>query len=234
MRLNRQALIGRRCVKLVNDAADNEGDAPLKLRRLLAEVPNMSELSRVTGINRRSLDRYRDGMEPSLSVAAKIARALNKPLDALAYGGLTLEVGQSDQDLIRVPFLNLRASAGPGSSPDEIEVLGSIPYSRQLLRRYGVNPESVQALTSRGDSMSPTIEDGQVILVDRSVRQVRQDAIYVVSIDHDIRVKRIQKSIGGALTLKSDNPAYAQELLSAADAAKLKIEGRVFLGERLL
>jgi transcriptional regulator with XRE-family HTH domain len=219
---------------LVNDAADNEGDAPLKLRRLLAEVPNMSELSRVTGINRRSLDRYRDGMEPSLSVAAKIARALNKPLDALAYGGLTLEVGQSDQDLIRVPFLNLRASAGPGSSPDEIEVLGSIPYSRQLLRRYGVNPESVQALTSRGDSMSPTIEDGQVILVDRSVRQVRQDAIYVVSIDHDIRVKRIQKSIGGALTLKSDNPAYAQELLSAADAAKLKIEGRVFLGERLL
>ena len=167
-------------------------------------------------------------------MAAKIARALNKPLDALAYGGLTLEVGQSDQDLIRVPFLNLRASAGPGSSPDEIEVLGSIPYSRQLLRRYGVNPESVQALTSRGDSMSPTIEDGQVILVDRSVRQVRQDAIYVVSIDHDIRVKRIQKSIGGALTLKSDNPAYAQELLSAADAAKLKIEGRVFLGERLL
>jgi transcriptional regulator with XRE-family HTH domain len=217
---------------VMNDDDEVTGQ-PGRLQKLLSEVPNLTELARSSGINRRMLDRYRNGMEPSLSAATKLAKALRISIDALVYD-VDVHPQDTGDDLIRVPFLSLRASAGPGSAPDDIEVLGSIPYSRQLLRRYGVNPEHAHALTNRGDSMFPTIEDGQVILIDRSVRQVRQDAIYVVSIDQDLRVKRIQKSMGGALTLKSDNPAYEAELLSATDAAKLKIEGRVFLGERLL
>lgn len=196
----------------------------------------MSELSRVSGVNRRMLDRYRDGMEPSLMAAAKIARALNLPLDALVYDTYdqvsTLPL--DDSDAIRIPFFNVAASAGPGSEAPGHEMIVHLNFSRTLLRKLGVRPEDAHAISARGDSMLPTIANGQIILLDRSVRRVREDAIYVLSIDQDIRLKRIQKGLGGSLILKSDNPAYEPEHLSPADAEQLKVEGRVFWTERAL
>lgn len=51
---------------------------------------SQSELSRVAGINARQLGRYEQGQnEPSLSVAAKLAGALNLTLDQLAATGPT-------------------------------------------------------------------------------------------------------------------------------------------------
>jgi SOS-response transcriptional repressor LexA len=218
-----------------NDANNDDGREHVQLKKLLAEVPNMSELARISGINRRSLDRYRDGMEPSLTAAAKIARALNRPIDDLVYGGSTYLLGaQAPDDVAMIPFLSIQGSAGPGLVNNGIEVIDSIPFSRKLLRRHGVAPENTHAITARGDSMLPTISDGQILLIDTSVRRVRQDAIYALSIDDDIRIKRIQRGMGGTLTLKSDNANYEPELLSPADAEKLRVEGRVFWTEQLL
>jgi phage repressor protein C with HTH and peptisase S24 domain len=205
------------------------------LRKMLAEVKNMSEFARITGLNRRSLDRYRDGMEPSLSVAAIIAKALNVPLDALVYGVSDQMKGELvSESVALIPFLNVQGSAGPGMANNNPEVLDSIPFARSTLRRLGVKPENAHAITSRGDSMLPTIADGQILLIDAAIRRVRQDAIYALSIDGDVRIKRIQKGVDGSLTLKSDNPNYEPEVLSAHDAEKLTVEGRVFWTERVL
>lgn len=51
---------------------------------------SQSDLSRAAGINARQLGRYeQDQNEPSLSVAAKLADALNLTLDQLAETGPT-------------------------------------------------------------------------------------------------------------------------------------------------
>jgi SOS-response transcriptional repressor LexA len=218
---------------MVSDDDNPSSGLSERLQKLLSEVPNMSELARISGLNRRMLDRYRAGTEPSLSAAVRLAKGLNVPLDALVYDVDVIKQ-DVDDDMILLPLLSIHGGAGPGLMADQLEVIQNIPFSRQLLRRSGVRPEDVHAIRTRGDSMTPTIQDGQILLIDRSVRRVRQDAVYALSIDDDIRIKRVQRSFDGSLTLKSDNPAYEPELLSPADAETLRIEGRVFWTEQLL
>jgi phage repressor protein C with HTH and peptisase S24 domain len=216
-----------------NDDTPSEGTS-VRLQKLLSDVVNMSELSRISGVNRRMLDRYRAGSEPSLSAAARIARALNLPLDALVYDINVSKNNDTPQNVVLIPFLSVQGSAGPGVSNGDVEIVDSIPFSRMTLKRLGVRPEHAHAITSRGDSMLPTIADGQVLLIDTGMRRIKQDAIYALSIDDDIRIKRVQRGADGRLTLKSDNPNYDPEILSHADAEKLRVAGRVFWTEKVL
>lgn len=137
-------------------------------------------------------------------------------------------------DTIQIPVLNVVGSAGPGAHNGFVEVLSHIPFSRTLLRRYGVRIDKCHFIRAVGDSMLPTIADGTVVLVDGGVRRVRDDGIYVLVLDDDVRLKRVQRQFGGTITLKSDNPAYAPETLSAADAEQLRVVGKVFWMEHPL
>jgi phage repressor protein C with HTH and peptisase S24 domain len=213
-----------------------------RLKTVLAQVGQLKRAAELTGYSDEQIAKWRDGKSrPPFGPMAILCREANVSLDWLASGHLAPDfsgektlIQQPDDNIVLVPVLSVNGSAGPGADAREIDVVDRIPFSRALMRRRGVNPDNVHALTARGDSMAPTIIDGQVVFVDRSIQRVREDAIYLVSIDHDIRIKRIQKGMGGALTLRSDNPNYEAELLSPADAEKLRVEGRVFWAEQLL
>jgi phage repressor protein C with HTH and peptisase S24 domain len=62
----------------------------------------------------------------------------------------------------------------------------------------------------RGDSMSPTLSDGDDILVDANDSATRiRDGIYVLRHDDGLMVKRVALNpISRSVTVKSDNPAY--------------------------
>jgi phage repressor protein C with HTH and peptisase S24 domain len=213
-----------------------------RFRAVLERVGMLQRSAELTGYSTDQIAKWRDGKAKApFAPLVILCDAAGIPLDWLASGrgtpdfsGEKTPIQQPDDDIVLVPVLSVNGSAGPGADAREIDVIDRIPFSRALMRRRGVNPDNVHALTARGDSMAPTIVDGQVVFVDRSIQRVREDAIYLVSIDHDIRIKRIQKGMGGALTLRSDNPNYEAELLSPADAEKLRVEGRVFWAEQLL
>ena len=65
----------------------------------------------------------------------------------------------------------------------------------------------VSAIAVEGDSMDPTLRDGDEILVDRSLRPLR-DGIHVVRIGEALMVKRLETGRPGVIVLLSDNPAY--------------------------
>jgi phage repressor protein C with HTH and peptisase S24 domain len=62
-----------------------------------------------------------------------------------------------------------------------------------------------------GDSMSPTLNAGDDILVDLGDAAERlRDGIYVLRFDEAVVVKRLALNpVGGRVTIQSDNPAYA-------------------------
>lgn len=124
---------------------------------------------------------------------------------------------------VDVPRLSLSASAGPGELVDEEEAFDSIRFSRRWLRSLGLEPASLATIAVAGDSMEPTLRDGDEILVDQRATALR-DGIHVVRIDGVLLVKRIETGRPGVIVLRSDNPAYGA---IECTPAQLTVVGRV-------
>lgn len=108
---------------------------------------------------------------------------------------------------VEVPRLALGASAGPGAIAAEEQPIGAFRFSSRWLRGQGFDPAMLSAIVVTGDSMEPTLRDGDEILVDRSLRPLR-DGIHVVRVDDVLLVKRIDTGRPGVVALISDNPSY--------------------------
>ena len=110
-------------------------------------------------------------------------------------------------DWIDVPRLALGASAGPGSLAGEEAAIGAFRFGARWMREQGLDPAMLSAIVVAGDSMEPTLRDGDEILVDRTPRQWR-DGIHVVRTGDVLLVKRLDTGRPGVVALVSDNPAY--------------------------
>ena len=88
-------------------------------------------------------------------------------------------------------------------------------------------PADLSIIRVRGDSMFPTLADGDDIMVDRSVAGARlQDGIYVLRRDDTLTVKRIAVHPGSkGLTISSDNSAYPS--WPDCDPQEVDVIGRV-------
>jgi hypothetical protein len=113
----------------------------------------------------------------------------------------------SRRDWVEVPRLALGASAGVGALAGEEAPVGAFRFAARWLREQGLEPAMLSAIVVAGDSMEPTLRDGDEILVDRTPRPLR-DGIHVVRLDDSLLVKRIDTGRPGTLALVSDNPAY--------------------------
>lgn len=124
---------------------------------------------------------------------------------------------------IDVPRLPLGASAGPGAFPSEEAPVGQLRFSRSWLTRQGFEPAVLTVIAVEGDSMEPTLHDGDEILVDRTPRPLRA-GIHVVRIDGVLLVKRLEPAAAGYVRVISDNAAYGRADYPLAD---VEIIGRV-------
>jgi phage repressor protein C with HTH and peptisase S24 domain len=77
-----------------------------------------------------------------------------------------------------------------------------------------------------GDSMEPTICNGDTLLVDKSDTELKDGHIYVVTLFDELRVKRIAKALK-FISLISDNKKYPDVPVYASDMDQMKVHGRV-------
>ncbi len=61
-----------------------------------------------------------------------------------------------------------------------------------------------------GDSMRPTIFDGDVALVNTADKRIQNSRVYAVMVDGEVRVKRLYKTLDGKVRVVSDNPDKSQ------------------------
>ena len=112
--------------------------------------------------------------------------------------------------MVLVPKLAIGASAGAGASIDGEPVEGQIGFDPKWLRDLGADPRALSIIRVEGDSMAPTLGDGDDILVDGGDAAGRlRDGIYVLRMDDVLMVKRIARAPGqGRIAVISDNPHY--------------------------
>lgn len=129
---------------------------------------------------------------------------------------------------IQVPHYDVRASAGNGSVVHEENVVDHLVFKRDwVMRSMGLDPRRLALIDVRGDSMSPTINDGDLILLDTREGQQTTEGIYAINLAGGLLVKRIRLRLSGSVEVISDNERYGTETISGDQLGQLHIVGRV-------
>ena len=139
------------------------------------------------------------------------------------------------RDMVAIRQFAVNASAGPGALADDEQELSQIAFPARWLRKLaGGDPAELSIITVSGDSMEPTLSDGDEILVSRGDGAERlRDGIYVLRDDNALIVKRIAMNPASRrFTIKSDNAGYPD--WPDCDLDSVEVIGRVvWAGRRL-
>ncbi len=195
---------------------DFDQDPRTALDRLLAERGiDYARISQVIGRNPAYIQQYikrgsprRLGEQDRARIAAYLGVSeamLGGPVQRVATPARVRGPG-----MILVPKLAIGASAGAGASVDGEAVEGEVAFDPKWLRDLGADPRALSIIRVEGDSMAPTLDDGDDILVDGGDAAARlRDGIYVLRMDDVLMVKRVARAPGqGRISVISDNPHY--------------------------
>ncbi|HMG45944.1 MAG TPA: S24 family peptidase [Allosphingosinicella sp.] len=209
-------------------------DARAALQRLIDERgEDYAGLSRLLGRNAAYVQQYiKRGSPRRLAEDDRRLLARYFGVDEARLGG---PAGDRERGLRPVPRLDVGASAGPGAFAGDERVDSHIAFEPAWLKRVARGaPDQLSIIRVRGDSMAPTLGDGDDILIDRGdgAEQVR-DGVYVLRVDDALVVKRLAVNPAArTLTIRGDNPAYPA--WPDCDPAAVEIVGRVvWVGRRI-
>lgn len=188
------------------------------LSRLLGRNPAYIQQYLRRGTPKRLAERDRSLLAEFFGVEEEVLGAPARAADRL------VPVGRHD----------LRAAAGAGAFAEGERPIAHIAFDPGWLRRVARGrPEQLALIRVAGESMAPTLGDGDDILIDRGDGAERlRDGIYVFRLDGALVVKRLVLGVDRAVIIRSDNPAWPD--LSPRSASDLDLIGRVvWTGRRL-
>lgn len=211
-------------------------DARQVLEALIRERrEDYASLSRLIGRNPAYVHQFiKRGVPRKLDEADRRLLARYFGIAEAALGGPEAAAAARG-NLVQVPQLRVQASAGPGSLIEEEPEAGRIGFDERWLRELaGMGAGALSLIRVTGDSMTPTLAEGDDILVNRADAAERlRDGIYVLRADDALVVKRIALNPASKrLTIRSDNEAYPA--WSDCAPADVTVIGRVvWAGRRL-
>lgn len=202
-----------------------------------AKMGGPAALAAATGLSRAVIGKYLAGKsEPSRERLVALAQAGGVSLEWLATGlvrPLAAPLGEGERPplapgLIDVPVYDARASVGPGDFTDQDRVIDHIALGESWIRdTLRADPRRLMAVMAAGDSMSPTIESGDYLLVENVVGRPSDGAVYIVVRSGAVIVKRVRTAGIGAFLLQGDNPRAPDERVGPDDTEETRIVGRV-------
>jgi phage repressor protein C with HTH and peptisase S24 domain len=209
-------------------------DARLVLERLCAERgEDFAGLSRMLGRNPAYIQQFvRRGVPKRLKEEERRKLARYFSISETLLGGPD-ESERHENGLLSIKRHPVSVSAGPGAIV--AEELGK-PYfafdERWLKALTPSRPADLSIVRVEGDSMAPTLNAGDDILVDLGDAGERlRDGIYVLRIDDAVVVKRLALNpTGRRVTVQSDNPAYPD--WPDCNLDDIKVIGRVIWSGR--
>lgn len=177
------------------------------------------------------------------SFGEKVARAMERNYDAARTPGwldlppsddpghptpaLPEPSTPSDEDYALIPQYSARAACGPAYHNGHVEVRGGLAFKRDWLARMGLNPDNLSVIAAHGDSMAPTIQDGEVLLIDHSETEPIDGKVFALAREDEMVVKRLVRDFAGGWIVRSDNNDKARYGDFHVSDAVLRVVGRV-------
>ena len=149
-----------------------------------------------------------------------LAKACGVSLEWLAEGAGPMEIGNApqagraheafmpaNQNLVNVRYYDVRASAGFGLLNDERPKPVIIQIFKAILDMANVHPNDAIIIHANGDSMVPTINSDDALVVDTK-RSSSLSGVYVMVLDGQLLVKRLSLRADRRIRISSDNAIY--------------------------
>lgn len=133
-------------------------------------------------------------------------------------------------------YRSINVSAGFGSFNDGVtRPDGERPYAIQLLVELGVSASKCAVFWAKGNSMYPTIHDGDQLLVDLSQKQITGNKIYLIQNEDSVWVKRVKISWDGVELISDNKEEYPIIKIKPNEAEHLQVIGQViYVGHALI
>lgn len=184
---------------------------------------SQSQLGKLVGLSQQQIGRIENGSPLTLDNAKKIADVLG--IDKMLLlpdgfigahmNGINISAEKltswlkPSKDVAVIDILDVSACCGDGA-----EVLSEKPVGNWTVPMLDfksfctTTPDNIKMIRAVGDSMTPTINDGDWILVDISNQQAVSDGIYLIKMSTGLAIKRIQGSLTDEVSIISDNNKY--------------------------
>ena len=114
------------------------------------------------------------------------------------------------------PTINVSAGGGAYESEDDYEKLDLPDFFVNTVGGKD-NIKNIEAINVTGDSMEPTLNNGNIIFIDKTKQDVSKDGIYAFVNENGLFVKRMQRRIDGSLDIISDNKEYPMQIAKKTD-----------------
>ena len=202
-------------MRLFIGPAEWDGEAPELPQEITRALHLPSDASVVDAVGLIEKDamasRLRDGM--------RVVRDLTQRA-AVAAELLSRLAGESSTRMM--PFAeHVRFKADTGEVEFAESAALSIAVAETVLPSWA-RADHLTCVRAAGDSMEPTIRDGDLVVVDQDQRVAVENQLFVLRIREGVVVRRLRR-IGDHWSLASDNPAHVSRPVAADD----RIVGRV-------
>jgi len=121
------------------------------------------------------------------------------------------------------PTISVSAGGGAYDANEDYEKLDLPDFFVNIVGGKD-NIKNIEAINVTGDSMEPTLNNGNIIFIDKTKQDVSKDGIYAFVNENGLFVKRMQKRIDGSLDIISDNKEYPMQI---AKKDEIDILGKV-------
>lgn len=139
-------------------------------------------------------------------------------------------------ELADIPLYSAGLAAGAGASNGADEIIDYLAFRNDWLRKIGVAPSNAVMARVKGESMQPTIWSGDMVLIDKSKRDVlsrgsarktSKPHVYAFVESGEARVKRIDRVDTDFYAVMSDNAEFQIEFKTGKALQDMHIIGRV-------
>lgn len=196
---------------------------------------SQTKVAEYLGIQPSGYNHYESGRNrPSVDTLNKLAKLYGVSIEELIGEKEVSSEGQPhgsfeaiDSGEIQIPLVaSLRC--GPVKKGEEpFTFIKPVAVPKSFARRWG---DSLQALIAVGESMSPTIIPGDMLIC-RPGEEWADGNVVSVNLDDIDMIKRIYKAEDGGICLRSDNPKFEAIRVSAdeIEAGRIHVLGRVLI-----
>ncbi|MFS1587171.1 XRE family transcriptional regulator [Acinetobacter radioresistens] len=127
-----------------------------------------------------------------------------------------------EEDEVEIPFFqNFSFDCGSGSVGEALKAQSqALRISKATLRDLGIEKENAVATGASGDSMKPTIKDGDTIYLDLGRKTIKDGKIFAICHGGLFVAKRLYNLPMGGVRIVSDNTAEYPEVLLTAEEIK--------------
>ena len=189
------------------------------------------DVAAALGISKESLSHFKKRKSVPLEQIVYFCAKRKISINWILFGQASKSLEEETDKYLRIRYFSkINASAGGGALNEE-EEYELLTIDRKILdnlysSQYA-NADDIAALNVVGDSMEPTLQNGEVLLFDTKNIEIKKGGIFIVATNAGLFVKRISQKLDGSIELISDNKNYNSEILSADELTNTKIMGCV-------